>query len=468
MNPLSRVFRLLGSLSVAVLLLGACGGPGESQSGPTEQLDGIVADMAASTFPTLDVPAPPAEASALLQSASTADDVLSGYLALGNGDCVAIGESLGARAGSSETPAALLKLVTRSESYCSGAYARGVYRGMFAGKKFVELEKAAAGACVGYNDSQEWVCSFNLGRALVASQPTQPLRAAEACSALDAGSGAAGEHMTFKRSCLSGMWSGFFGDARVLSRLKELDADVPMTMEFCLGSEGDSRDVCLQEIYPTFWGAGVDTDINPLFAFCGDMTDANLADQCYFGMGRGVSVSRQNSPAGSFSGCQQLGSTRDRDYCLIAAGEAFEAARLQADSASICVSAASVDGSSCMADLGRSAFGLAGGSIDKARELCASMFTSTPERQTCTEGAWSARARIGFVHFSGQQPDAVFAGCTNVSAGDAASCIRTALTGVGDRFEALGGAPAFLKACDRLAGELRKDCIAAVTAPLRD
>lgn len=461
-----RIRRLLSALAlplVVAVTLSSCGQSTDREPAPrsgisfTDITGGTSLEMTLSEFTDVD-------GEAILAKAVDPKLALEAYLAGTYTDCSRTGEFLGRSAAQTIDRSAFVAFAAKGTDFCGGAYARGLYTGQFIGKSVDELKGLASESCTTGEERSAWVCSYFLGRASANAGLADPLDSLEVCLELDKGSGLAGDHITDSRSCLSGFWAQFYGDQRIIEAFSKANLAPDIALSLCMLPTGDARDVCLQEIYPVFWAkSGAATDNEPLFRACHGLKDANLVDQCYFGMGRGVAVVNRLAVVPVINACSELTDTADHDYCLIAAGEALDSQSFAGGIPAACGSQATSEANdSCYRSLGLLAFGLRGGDISAGTKDCELVAGTTAT--ACRDGAWAGRARIGFVRGGYATADAVYSVCRQPGVPGADSCVRTALTGSGDLFERLGGLEAFTAACGRFStdGILLKACQSSI------
>jgi hypothetical protein len=145
--------------------------------------------------------------------------------------------------------------------------------------------------CDSLTKDQRWSCSIYLGSYYLSKDIKDPVGQSENCYLIPSPDDSTGNHMTFRRACLSGLWQRFFHNDSVIENFKTLKPSAKDIFSFCLASKKSSMEVCLQEDSNPFWKLEYFNDINEKFSACRELNEPNLVDQCNFGMGRGVSDS---------------------------------------------------------------------------------------------------------------------------------------------------------------------------------
>ena len=377
-----------------------------------------------------------------------------------NSDCYRVSKGVGALLTSLEPEGKKLELLTSNYSACPPSFVEGVYDQVFGSLDFDSLSSKAPEICMNLPKDVSWACHYYLGRALMNFKLPDPEKAASACMSIPSPDDSKGNHKTMRRSCLSGAWQTFFRDKQVLEVLKTLNPTAKNIFEFCLTDMSSSKDVCLQEDSPAFWQLPGLGDITSRFEACGNISaDRNEIDQCYFGMGRGVSDANQRDNKKIVKDCALLLNEQDSDYCFIASGEALNNRDFTEGVNGFCGSLSPKIEEFCFRAIGMQAFGQMGGDHTQAIEICKKVNTAKL-RDRCVEGVYAAKNRVGFVHTTSDlTAESIYAPCLNSDY--IPLCYRNSLTGSGKFYKSITGKELMVY-CSKIKTSVTSDCYIGV------
>lgn len=373
-----------------------------------------------------------------------------------NSDCYRISKGIGALLASLEPVDSKLQLLTAPYYACPPSFVEGVYDQVFGTLDFQSLKEKAPSICMGMSKEVSWACHYYLGRTLMNMKLSDPEVAAAACMTIPSPDDSKGNHKTMRRSCLSGAWQTFFRDSKVLSILKSLNPVAKNIFEFCLTDMSSSKDVCLQEDSPAFWQIPNLGDISDRFKACREISnDRNEIDQCYFGMGRGVSDANQRENGKIIRDCALLINEQDSDYCFIASGEALNNKDFVSGVNDFCKGLRSEIEELCIRSLGMQAFGQMGGDHVQASEICAKLDNEV-SKDRCLEGVLAGKTRVGFVHSTEDlSVDSIYISCPESIS--VVNCYKSALVGSENYYKKLTGSK-LLSFCSKLANQFSSPC----------
>jgi len=337
-----------------------------------------------------------------------------------------------------------IKITNNDPNKCGDAFSQGYFNYAISSSNADDLTLSEI--CSELDKSARWTCSNHLGAFFMNSLMKDPIKAAHKCYAIPSPDDSKGNHMTFRRACLSGAWHEFFNNSTVLDFLKSRKTTSSDIFSFCLGSERSSKEVCLQEDSNPFWVLPQFASVDEKFKSCRELGEIDLTDQCYFGMSRGVADAAKRDISKTYSTCIALKNINDKEYCFIAAGEAMDRNDFSTTAPSLCKS---VNNSNyCLLNLGMMAYGLFSGDHNLALDFCKKL----PQEQyaSCGEGVFAGLNRISFVHAQPKTYADIFSKCAPESKTDIALCYRAATHGIGDHINSIKGVEGLQVFCDAL------------------
>lgn len=298
--------------------------------------------------------------------------------------------------------------------------------------------------CDPLSKEQRWSCSIYLGSYYLSKNLKDPVGQSDNCYLIPSPDDSTGNHMTFRRACLSGLWQRFFHNDSVIENFKILKPKANDIFSFCLASKKSSMEVCLQEDSSPFWKLEYFNDINEKFKACRELDDANLVDQCNFGMGRGVSDSINRDELKLFDTCSSLTSIFDFEYCMLAAGEAMDKERFKKNISSICTS----ENDKCLISLGISSYGLNNGSFTEALEYCRLLPNGLSD--LCSIGVFRGLNRLSLLHSNPNSVEDLYSRCDSYSGDVGRYCLLSVYAGSALYLDKIGGEESIYKYCNSL------------------
>lgn len=373
-----------------------------------------------------------------------------------NEDCYRISKGIGALIANRAPVKERLTLLSLPYKNCPPSFVEGIYDQAFGLITLEELSKEVPTICTNLTKEISWNCHYYLGRALMSQNLNDPLKAASICMTIPSPDDSKGDHKTVRRSCLSGAWQTFFRNDQVIALLKTMNPSANDIFSFCLGKMSSSQDVCLQEDSPAFWRIDTFGDINVKFKACRDLsTDRNIVDQCYFGMGRGISDLHNRDNIKIMTDCASLINEKDSDYCFIAAGEALNYNDFTENFSNYCSKFTAETHTLCLRALGQEAFGQMGGSDIEATKLCSAL--SSSEVSDCVTGVNAGKFRVGFVHSTASLDiNSIFGPCAQSESKE--ECYHSALSGMDEYYQGIGAEKLF-DYCSKLDTSSKNGCL---------
>ena len=337
-----------------------------------------------------------------------------------------------------------IEITNQDPSICGDAFSQGYFD--YAISNSQTEDKTLSKICDILDRNARWTCSNHLGAYFMNTNIKDPVASAYKCYFIPSPDDSKGNHMTFRRACLSGAWHEFFTNTGVLDFLKTSQVKSGDIFSFCLASERSSKEVCLQEDSNPFWVLPQFNSIDEKFKSCRDLAERDLTDQCYFGMSRGVADSAQRSIPKTYSSCLSLSNFNDREYCYIAAGEAMDRNDFASTAEQNCQNYKNSD--FCNFNLGMMAYGLFSGDHKLAIAFCEKMIA--PAQSNCREGVFAGLNRISFVHAQPTKYNEIFAKCSVENSTNKSLCEISATHGIGDILDKMQGTNGLQSYCATL------------------
>ena len=339
---------------------------------------------------------------------------------------------------------ATIEITNDDPTLCGDAFSQGFFD--YAISNSNTDDKTLSGICSVLEKTARWSCSNHLGVYFMNSSIKEPVAAAFKCYGIPSPDDTKGDHMTFRRSCLSGAWHEFFNNTQVIDFFKSKNVVSDDIFAFCLASERSAKEVCLQEDSNPFWVLPQFSSVDNKFKSCRDLGDRDLTDQCYFGMGRGVADHAQRDISKTYNTCLLLKNINDKEYCFIAAGEAMDRVKFSDTAVETCSDFNNL--SYCNLNLGMMAYGMFSGDHNMALEYCEKAVGGN--RELCSEGVFAGWNRISFVHSEPKTIGDLFAKCLSETDFNKDSCQKAATHGIGNYIEKLKPLSDFVAFCKTL------------------
>ena len=298
--------------------------------------------------------------------------------------------------------------------------------------------------CDSLGKGPKWNCSIYLGHYFLNKNLADPVAMTENCYLIPSPDDTKGEHMTFRRACLSGLWQRFFNNESVIKQFNAMNPSATDIFSFCLTSKRSAKEVCLQEDSHPFWVMEKFKDINEKFSACRDLEEVDLTDQCNFGMGRGVADNINRDPAKLYQACAQLNLPFDFEYCMIAAGEAYDRDKFKENINSVCPDFTT----KCLLGLGAATYGMHNGDSNAAVLACNQYFTAKRENALCQIGVFRGFSRLSYVHTLPQVVDEIYARCDAIAGAAAQNCLLGSFAGSLHFIQKMGGEKAIIDYCN--------------------
>lgn len=352
-----------------------------------------------------------------------------------------------------------IEITNEDPNLCGDAFSQGFFD--YAISNSNTDDKTLSGICTVLGKTARWSCSNHLGVYFMNSLIKEPVAAAFKCYGIPSPDDTKGDHMTFRRSCLSGAWHEFFNNTQVIDFFRSKDVTSEDIFAFCLASERSAKEVCLQEDSNPFWVLPQFSSVDEKFKSCRDLGDRDLTDQCYFGMGRGVADHAQRDIKKTYNTCLLLKNIDDKEYCFIAAGEAMDRAIFAATAVETCKEFNNL--TYCNLNLGMMAYGMYSGDHNMALDYCEK--TVGGNQELCAEGVFAGWNRISFVHSEPKSISDLFAKCLSENDFNRKACQKASTHGIGEYIDKLQPLSDFAKFCNSL-GKDASNCAYALGVTL--
>lgn len=334
-----------------------------------------------------------------------------------------------------------IAVAKQDPKFCGDSFTQGVvFTKLSKGGSEEELVKI----CDNLPKDSRWNCSIYIGQYFLSKNIKDPIKVSEICYMIPSPDDSKGNHMTFRRACLSGVWQRFFNNESVVKLLDSLNPSHSDIFSFCLNSQKSSKEVCLQEDSNVFFKIDKFKDINTLFKACRELRDKELTDQCNFGMGRGVADNMGRDPNKLFLDCSKLTLPFDFEYCMIAAGEALDRVETEKLKDSLCP----LKNTKCLIGMGTALYGMYSGSEKDAIDACNRFYTGDKENNLCILGVFRGLSRLSYIHSDPQVVDEIFARCDSYSGKLLSHCIVGVFAGSLHSLDKIGGYSSLKKYCE--------------------
>ena len=335
-----------------------------------------------------------------------------------------------------------LSIIESDPKSCGDSFSQGyIFSSLVNGPQDA---KVISKFCDSLGKGPKWNCSIYLGHYFLNQNLADPVAMTENCYLIPSPDDTKGDHMTFRRACLSGLWQRFFNNDSVIKQLSKMNPVATDIFSFCLASKRSAKEVCLQEDSHPFWVLDKFKDVNEKFSACRALEDVDLTDQCNFGMGRGVADSINREPAKLYQSCSELISAFDYEYCMIAAGEAYDREKFKNEISTVCPDLAV----KCLLGLGAATYGMHNGDSNGATLACNEYFTASRENALCQIGVFRGFSRLSYVHTLPQVVDEIYARCDAIGGVAAQNCLLGSFAGSLHFIEKIGGEKAIIDYCN--------------------
>jgi len=354
--------------------------------------------------------------------------------------CNQVASSFGAYLASKKL--ASLSIIESDPKSCGDSFSQGyIFSSLVNGSQDA---KDISKFCNSLGKGPKWNCSIYLGHYFLNQNLADPVAMTENCYLIPSPDDTKGDHMTFRRACLSGLWQRFFNNESVIKQFNKMNPSATDIFSFCLASKRSAKEVCLQEDSHPFWVMEKFKDVNEKFSACRALEDVDLTDQCNFGMGRGVADHINRVPAKLFQACAQLKLSFDFEYCMIAAGEAYDREVFKKDINTVCPDLAP----KCLLGLGAATYGMHNGDSNGAMLACNEYFSAKRENALCQIGVFRGFSRLSYVHILPQVVDEIYARCDAIAGVEAQNCLLGSFAGSLHFIEKMGGEKAIIDYCN--------------------